>query len=125
MRYRRLIFALFACCLTARIASAQTADDVVEKHLSAMGGRAALGKLTSRSTVGTMTLSTPAGDITGPIEILSQPPNKTRTLIKMDLSALGAGRAVSAQWSSPPEYAAFPRRKAVACTPFSSTTATA
>jgi hypothetical protein len=75
-------------------ASAQTADEVVEKYLTALGGRAALGKLTSRSTAGTMTLSTPAGDISGPIEILNQRPNKTRTLITLDLTSLGAGPMV-------------------------------
>jgi hypothetical protein len=74
-----------------RTASAQTADEVIEKYLTAIGGRAALGKVTSRSTVGTMTLSTPAGEISGPVEILNQQPNKSRTLIKMDLSSLGAG----------------------------------
>jgi zinc protease len=93
MRHR-MIFALFACCLIARLASAQTVDEVIEKHLAALGGRAALGKLTSRSTVGTMTLSTPAGDLSGPIELLNQQPNKARTLIKIDLSALGAGPMV-------------------------------
>ena len=74
-----------------RIASAQTADDIIEKNLTAVGGRVALAKLTSRSTVGTMTLSTPAGEVSGSIEVLNQQPNKSRTLIKMDLSSLGAG----------------------------------
>jgi hypothetical protein len=73
------------------VASAQTADDVVEKYLAAIGGRAALGKVTSRSTTGTITLTTPAGEISGPIEVLNQTPNKARTLIKLDLSAFGAG----------------------------------
>ena len=86
---------LAALALTsARSASAQTADEIIEKYLTAMGGRAALGKLTSRSTAGTMTLSTPAGDISGPIETLNQRPNKTRTLINMDLTSLGAGPMV-------------------------------
>jgi zinc protease len=86
----RLVFAM--CILGwGQIASAQTADEIIEKTLTAIGGREALGKLTSRSTTGTMTLSTPGGDITGPVEILNQRPNKSRTLIKMDLSALGAG----------------------------------
>jgi outer membrane lipoprotein-sorting protein len=76
------------------IASAQTADEVVEKYLTALGGRAALGKLTSRSTTGMMTLSTPNGEISGPIEVLAQRPNKSRTLIKLDLTALGAGPMV-------------------------------
>lgn len=78
----------------AQGARAQTADDIVEKYLTAIGGRAALAKLTSRSMSGTITLSTPAGDISGPVEILSQQPNKSRTLITMDLSSFGAGQMV-------------------------------
>jgi outer membrane lipoprotein-sorting protein len=75
----------------AHSATAQTADDVVEKCIAALGGRAALVKLTSRSATGTITLSTPGGDLTGSIEVLNQAPNKSRTLIKVDASALGAG----------------------------------
>jgi outer membrane lipoprotein-sorting protein len=75
----------------AHSAAAQTVDDVVEKCVAALGGRAALGKLTSRSATGTITLSTPGGDLAGSIEVLSQAPNKSRTLIKVDASALGAG----------------------------------
>lgn len=75
-------------------ASAQDADAIVEKHLTAMGGRAALGKLKSRSMAGTITLSTPAGEVSGPIEILNQAPNKTRTLITLDLAALGVGQVI-------------------------------
>jgi len=81
----------------ARGVSAQTADEVVEKYLTAIGGRAALGKLTSRSTTGTMTVSTPGGEISGPIETLNQRPNKTRTLINLDLTPLGAGPMVRDQ----------------------------
>jgi hypothetical protein len=76
---------------------AQTADDVVDRSLNAIGGRAALGKLTSRSTIGTITLSTPAGDITGSVEVLNAKPNKSRSLIKADLSALGGGQLVRDQ----------------------------
>lgn len=76
---------------SSSLASAQTADEVIEKHITAIGGRAALAKIESRLMVGTFTLSTPAGDISGPIEALNQRPNKSRTLINLDLSALGAG----------------------------------
>ena len=63
---RQLLMAtLILIC--GRIAAAQTAEDLVEKHLAALGGRAALAKVTSRSTVGTMTLSTPNGAVSGPI----------------------------------------------------------
>ena len=75
-------------------ASAQTADEIVEKQLTALGGRAALAKLKSRTITGTMTLTTPAGDVTGPVEVWSQEPNKSRTLIKLDLSSLGAGQMI-------------------------------
>jgi outer membrane lipoprotein-sorting protein len=67
----------------------QTADEVVEKHLAAVGGREALSKLTSRKSTGTVTIGTPNGDISGPIEVYSKPPNKTRAYMQLDLSALG------------------------------------
>ena len=84
--------ALVVGCVQA--ASAQTADEIVERHLKALGGPAALGKLTSRSISGTITLTTPVGDLTGPIEVLSQAPNKSRQLITLDLTSLGAGQMV-------------------------------
>jgi len=70
---------------------AQTPDAVIEKVLTAMGGREALGKLTSRKLTGTITLGTPAGDLSGPIEVLFKAPNKARTYMTLDLTALGAG----------------------------------
>ena len=39
-------------------------------------------------------LSTPAGDIEGTIEIMNAAPNKQRTVIKADLTSLGAGQLV-------------------------------
>jgi outer membrane lipoprotein-sorting protein len=75
----------------ARIASAQTADDIVEKTLSAQGGREAFAKVTSRSMSGTMVVSTPGGDLPGTVEVLNQAPNKVRTLVTLDLTAVGAG----------------------------------
>src|SRR5881397_2715826 len=78
----------------AHAASAQTADEVVEKSLTALGGRAALGKVKSRSMTGTITLSTPAGAFSGTVEVLNAVPNKARTLIKVDLSSLGIGPTV-------------------------------
>src|SRR5262249_20433483 len=73
-------------------ASAQTADEVVEKYLAAIGGREALGKLKSRTMTGTITVATPGGEVSGPVEIVNEAPNKARTLIKLDLSAFGAGQ---------------------------------
>jgi zinc protease len=90
-----LIAGLILTC--GRIAAAQTADEVVEKYLAAIGGRAGLEKLTSRSTTGTITLSLPNGPVSGSIEILNQRPNKSRTLTKLDLSSLGAGQVTREQ----------------------------
>jgi hypothetical protein len=75
----------------AHAGSAQTADEIIEKHLAAIGGRAALGKLTSRTVTGTITISTPGGDLSGPVEMTNARPNKARMTIKLDLTALGAG----------------------------------
>lgn len=85
----RLVIAVLVLA-GAQTASAQTADEIIEKYLTAIGGREALGKVKSRSMIGTITVSTPGGDVTGPVEILNQEPNKSRTLIKLDLSSLGA-----------------------------------
>lgn len=86
---RVAIAALVLSC--ASLASAQTADEVIEKHLTAIGGRAALAKIKSRSMTGTIAVSTPVGELSGPVEITNLAPNKARTLIKLDLSAVGAG----------------------------------
>ena len=83
-----LAVAAFAC---ARMVSAQTADDIIEKSLTAQGGRAALEKITSRSMKGTIVITSQAGDLPGTIEVLSQAPNKHRTLLNIDLTPVGAG----------------------------------
>jgi zinc protease len=87
--------ALILTC--GRVTAAQTADEVVEKYLAAIGGRAALAKITSRATTGTMTLSLPTGPVTGSIEIQNQQPNKSRTVTTLDLSSVGAGQMTREQ----------------------------
>jgi outer membrane lipoprotein-sorting protein len=88
-----------ALCVAAGAApaAAQTADEIVEKSLAASGGRAALAKIASRSTVGSMQVSTAGGDFPATIEILNQAPNKGRTVITLDLTAAGAGSVVIEQ----------------------------
>jgi len=86
-------FAIVAVFLAwAPIVSAQTVDEVIEKSITAMGGRAAMEKIKTRSMTGTLALSTPAGDIPGTVEVQNAAPNKMRTVIKADLSAFGAGQ---------------------------------
>ena len=81
----------------AALAQSQTADEVVEKHLAAMGGRAALEKITSRVMTGTISLTTPGGDLTGSIEVYNAAPNKSRTFVKIDASQFGLGQIVQDQ----------------------------
>ncbi len=76
---------------------AQTADEIIEKHLAAVGGRAALNRLTSRIATGSISLSTPVGELKGTLEVYNKKPNKNRTLINVDATALGGGQIVNDQ----------------------------
>jgi len=90
---RLVLLTLFLGCV--QFAAAQTADDIIEKDLAALGGRTALSNLRSRSMKGTITGSTL--DLTGPVEILNEVPNKSRTFVQLDLSGLGLGKFVQDQ----------------------------
>jgi hypothetical protein len=90
----RRLAAMWILLAAANAASAQTADEVITRSIAALGGRAAFAKVKTRSTIGTITLQTPAGDISGSLEILNAAPNKSRSLIKADLTSLGAGQLV-------------------------------
>jgi Outer membrane lipoprotein-sorting protein len=83
------VLTILLCLVCGRAASAQTADEIIEKHLAALGGRAALAKLTSRQMTGTIVLSTPVGELTGAVETQAARPNKSRSVIKVDLAAIG------------------------------------
>lgn len=75
-------------------AMAQTADEIIEKHLAAMGGRAALAKLTSQVSSGTIAIQAQGADLGGTIEISKKAPNKSRTLMRIDLSSVGGTEMV-------------------------------
>jgi outer membrane lipoprotein-sorting protein len=96
-RALRHVIAAVTLTLWAIPCLAQTADEIIEKHLAATGGRAALSKVTSRVSNGTITVTTPIGDLKGTIELYQKKPNKSRTLIKLDATALGGGQIVSDQ----------------------------
>src|SRR5579872_5373334 len=89
MKILTLAAALLVVCAPA--VSAQTADEVLEKSVAAQGGRAALARIKSRATSGTIALQTPGGEVSGSIDVYNKTPNKTRSVIKMDLSQFGAG----------------------------------
>ena len=91
---RQLVLAGVVLVIGHTASAQQSADDVIERSLTALGGRAAHAKLQSRAAKGTISLSTPAGEIAGTLELLNATPNKMRMLLKADLSALGAGELV-------------------------------
>jgi len=88
---QRFTFVVVVLLAWAHAASAQTADEIVEKSIAAMGGRAAMEKIKTRVMTGTIGLRTPVGDVAGTIEVTNAAPNKARTLINVDLTSLGAG----------------------------------
>jgi len=96
-RTLRPMIAAMALILWAVPTFAQTADEIIEKHLAASGGRAALGKVTSRVSTGTISLTTPVGELKGTIELYQKLPNKSRTLVKIDATAIGGGQITSDQ----------------------------
>jgi outer membrane lipoprotein-sorting protein len=97
LKINRFAAAAVLVALSSAVAAAQTVDEIVEKHLAASGGRAALARLTSRTSIGAITLTTPVGDLTGTVEVYAERPNKNRTLIKLDLSAVGGGQIINDQ----------------------------
>jgi hypothetical protein len=56
-----------------------SADQIIEKYVQAIGGKAAIEKASSRVTKGTFEI--PAMGATGPIEIYAKAPNKTVMII--------------------------------------------
>lgn len=89
----RLLTVVVLLASLSQIAVAQTAEDIVDKYLKAIGGPAALSKLQSRHVVGTLSMTLPNGmAVSGTAEVFSQAPNKQRSTTTLDLSAVGMGK---------------------------------
>jgi len=86
---RLAVFALAAFAVGT--ASGQTADELIDKHLAAVGGREALKKIATQAAFGTISISMQGADLAGPLEVYHKAPNKSRTYFKLDLTAMGAG----------------------------------
>jgi len=86
-----LVFASLAArgTLVQAAQAADTVQSVIDKHIAAMGGRDALMKITSRKATGMVAISTPAGDLSGPVELYSKAPTKSRAVLALDLTAVG------------------------------------
>ncbi len=86
--------ALAVAVLCAAQVQAQTADEIVERHLTAAGGRAALAKLESRIERGTISVSMQEAQIGGVIEAYSKAPAKSRMYARLDLTQFGMGEVI-------------------------------
>lgn len=84
-----LLLTLVVAPVMSSQAATQTADEVIEKHLAALGGREALAKLTTRKSTGMIAVATPQGEFSGPFESYSKAPNKSRAVMVLDLSSVG------------------------------------
>jgi len=96
-RTKRMAALLCVTALWAAQAQAQTAGEIIEQHLAASGGRAALAKVTTRVATGSISLVLPVAELAGDIVAYNKKPNKTRNVIKLDLSGLGAGTITAEQ----------------------------
>lgn len=91
----RSVLIVAALVAGAVVVRAQTADEIIEKHIAAVGGRAALAKITSRHTTGTVTISAQGTAVSGPVSQWSKAPNKSRVFVTLDTVPLGgAGEMV-------------------------------
>ncbi|MGE5360675.1 MAG: hypothetical protein ACM3NQ_16790 [Bacteroidales bacterium] len=98
MRVTARLALLTACAaLVAIQVQAQTADEIIEKHLAAIGGRAALSKLQTRTATGTVSVSAGGAELAGTVDLYLKAPNKSRSYIKIDMSQFGAGEMVQDQ----------------------------
>jgi hypothetical protein len=83
---------------------APTVDQLLEKWVSALGGKAALEKITSRTATGTFEASQGTQVAAGEVEIYAKAPNKTVSIIYIDgFGYIRNGFNGSAGWSSNPQ----------------------
>lgn len=87
----KLATLILALGLSAGIVRAQSADEIVDRHLAALGGREALGKIQTRVSTGSISISTASGAFSGSLTRYDKLPNKSRVVTRIDLSSMGAG----------------------------------
>jgi outer membrane lipoprotein-sorting protein len=86
--FRSLVTAL-VLLLGPQVAAAQTGDEILDKTIAALGGKAALAKVTSRLASGSITIGTPVGNVDGTVELAYAVPNKLRSLTKAKVPLAG------------------------------------
>jgi hypothetical protein len=81
--------AAFMLLLGPHLAAAQSGDEIIEKTITALGGRVALSTIKSRLASGSITIATLVGNVDGTVEIAYAVPNKIRTLTKASVPLAG------------------------------------
>jgi hypothetical protein len=81
-------------------ASTPTADEIINRYVDAIGGRAAIEKITSRASIGT--ISVPSMDLSGTVLIHEKAPNKLLQVIVINGNALRQGFDGTSGWSDDP-----------------------
>lgn len=82
-------------------APAISVDAILNRYIEALGGRAALEKLTSRVTIGT--IDVPAMSLSGKIEIREKAPNRILSVVTISGAAFRQGFDGDVGWTDDPE----------------------
>jgi len=93
---------LMAAPGAAQTPALPTADQVIDKYITALGGRAVLEKITSRVAKGTMEIADIG--ITGTIQISEKAPDKALTLVELaGMGPIREGADASGAWEENPQ----------------------
>jgi hypothetical protein len=83
-------------------AATPTVDQVIEKHVTAIGGRATLEKLTSRVSTGTIEI--PDAGLSGTIQISEKAPDKSLTIAELPgVGLIRDGVSPAGAWEETPQ----------------------
>lgn len=77
-------------------------DQVIDKYVAAVGGRAALEKLTSRVSTGTLEI--PDIGITGAVQLMEKAPNKNLATVQLgEMGSMREGTDGTVAWAEDPQ----------------------
>jgi len=97
------VLVLIAACgaLSAQTQALPTVDQVLDKHLAAMGGQAAFDKITSRTARATIEI--PDMGMTGSMTITEKAPNKSLVVIEIAQMTVREGTDGVVAWDENPQ----------------------
>jgi hypothetical protein len=90
----------FAQASASAKAAAPTADQIIDRYIAAIGGRALVGKFTSRASLGT--IEVPAMNVSGTVMIHEKAPDKILQVVVIGGNALRQAFDGKTAWSDDP-----------------------